>query len=43
MDIDGSDLWGVDLGYRYGKFETKASPFRAGMKPTNSIHPPTMA
>ena len=27
----------------YGKFEAKASPFRAGMKPTNSIQPPTMA
>jgi hypothetical protein len=26
----------------YGKFEAKASPFRAGMKPTNSIQPPTM-
>jgi hypothetical protein len=24
-------------------FEAKASPFRAGMKPTNSIQPPTMA
>jgi hypothetical protein len=23
--------------YHYGKFEAKASPFRAGMKPTNSI------
>jgi hypothetical protein len=32
--IDGCD---------YGKFEAKASPFRAGMKPTNSIQPPTMA
>jgi|AntDeeMetageno50_2_1112565.scaffolds.fasta_scaffold13621_1 hypothetical protein len=27
----------------YWKFEAKASPFRAGMKPTNSIQPPTMA
>ncbi len=27
----------------YEKFEAKASPFRAGMKPTNSIQPPTMA
>jgi len=27
----------------YGKFEAKASPFRAGMKPTNSIQPPTVA
>jgi hypothetical protein len=27
----------------YGKFEAKASPFRAGMKPTNSIQPPSMA
>ncbi|WP_435158439.1 hypothetical protein [Haladaptatus sp. DFWS20] len=26
-----------------GKFEAKASAFRAGMKPTNSIQPPTMA
>jgi len=26
----------------YGKFEAKASPFRAGMKPTNSIQPPSM-
>ena len=26
----------------YGKFEAKASAFRAGMKPTNSIQPPSM-
>ncbi|EMA08004.1 cupin 2 barrel domain-containing protein [Haloferax denitrificans ATCC 35960] len=27
----------------YEKFEAKASPFREGMNPTNSIQPPTMA
>ena len=32
--IDGCD---------YGKFEAKASPFRAGMKPTNSMKPPMTA
>jgi hypothetical protein len=35
----GSEVDAVD----YGKFEAKASPFRAGMKPTNSIQPPTVA
>jgi len=30
-------------GAYYGKFKAKASPFRAGMKPTNSIQPPSMA
>ena len=30
-------------GDPYGKFEMKASLFRAGMKPTNSIQPPTTA
>jgi hypothetical protein len=33
----------LDVYVDYGKFEAKASPFRAGMKPTNSIQPPTMA
>ncbi|RJX49898.1 hypothetical protein DP106_07255 [Halonotius pteroides] len=32
-----------DVAPLYGRFEAKASPFRAGMKPTNSIQPPTMA
>ena len=27
----------------YGKYEAKASPFRAGMRPTNSMQPPAMA
>jgi hypothetical protein len=27
----------------YGKFEAKALPFRAGMKPTNSIQPLAVA
>lgn len=31
-----------DFSIHYGKFKAKASPFRAGMKPTNSIQPPTM-
>ncbi|MFC6941199.1 DNA-binding protein [Salinirubellus sp. GCM10025818] len=38
------DLWRTNRSAAYyGKFEAKASPFRAGMKPTNSIQPPTMA
>jgi len=38
-------VWAVRCNHSvgYGKFEAKASPFRAGMKPTNSIQPPTMA
>ncbi|RLM56715.1 hypothetical protein DVK02_09500 [Halobellus sp. Atlit-31R] len=34
---------GLDPEAIYGKFEAKASPFRMGMKPTNSIQPPTTA
>jgi hypothetical protein len=37
--LDGPN---VLLIFDYGKFEAKASPFRAGMKPTNSIQPPSM-
>ncbi|MEF8757583.1 MAG: hypothetical protein V5A33_05055 [Halobacteriales archaeon] len=37
-DID--QISGIELDTEvYGKFEAKASPFRAGMKPTNSIQP----
>jgi len=41
---DLAELWNRNRTKTYyGKFEAKASPFRAGMKPTNSIQPPTMA
>jgi len=33
----------LGIYYVYGKLEAKASPFRAGMKPTNRIQPPKMA
>jgi hypothetical protein len=39
----GVDPFVLVCSVGYGKFEAKASPFRAGMKPTNSIQPPTMA
>jgi nitrous oxidase accessory protein NosD len=42
VSIDNS-TYGLYISGDYGKFEAKASPFRAGMKPTNSIQPPTMA
>jgi hypothetical protein len=39
----GPSQLGLAILLDYGKFEAKASPFRAGMKPTNSMQPPTMA